>query len=243
MVRGLYTAYTGMVNSQHRLDVVSNNLANATTTGYKKEGCTTQSFDAVYAVDGGYAEVTARAITPDAVFGDFDSLGTTPCHPEVYEYDTHKDFTDMDLAIHHAIAKGYEELVVCNAFVGRLDHTIGNMQLLIQAASQGVCIWGIEEDEAIAPLVAPGPFSSLSFKEGTQGVCSVLSHSDKAEGICEEGLEWNLDNATGVNRALWGISNEFKGVPARISLAHGSLWVTFPLEELSRAYYDRLSNV
>ena len=121
----------------------------------------TQSFDAVYAVDGGYAEVTARAITPDAVFGDFDSLGTTPCHPEVYEYDTHKDFTDMDLAIHHAIAKGYEELVVCNAFVGRLDHTIGNMQLLIQAASQGVCIWGIEEDEAIAPLVAPGPFSSL----------------------------------------------------------------------------------
>ena len=50
MVRGLYTAYTGMVNSQHRLDVVSNNLANATTTGYKKEGCTTQSFDAVYGI-------------------------------------------------------------------------------------------------------------------------------------------------------------------------------------------------
>lgn len=37
MVRGLYTAYTGMVNSQHRLDVVSNNLANATTTGYKRK--------------------------------------------------------------------------------------------------------------------------------------------------------------------------------------------------------------
>ena len=50
MVRGLYTTYTGMVNSQHRLDVVSNNLANATTTGYKKEGCTTQSFDAVYGI-------------------------------------------------------------------------------------------------------------------------------------------------------------------------------------------------
>lgn len=45
MVKGLYTAYTGMVNSQYRLDVVSNNLANATTTGFKKEGCTTKSFD------------------------------------------------------------------------------------------------------------------------------------------------------------------------------------------------------
>ena len=29
MVKGLYTGYTGMVNSQKRLDVISNNLANA----------------------------------------------------------------------------------------------------------------------------------------------------------------------------------------------------------------------
>lgn len=50
MVKGLYTSYTGMVNQQYRLDVVSNNLANATTTGFKKEGCTTQSFDSVYGI-------------------------------------------------------------------------------------------------------------------------------------------------------------------------------------------------
>lgn len=50
MVKGLFTTYTGLLNSQHRLDVVTNNLANSTTTGYKKEGCTTQSFDSVYAI-------------------------------------------------------------------------------------------------------------------------------------------------------------------------------------------------
>ena len=200
----------------------------------------TQSFDALYAVDGGYAQAVKRSLGVDAVFGDFDSLGATPDHPFVYQYDTHKDFTDMDLAVHHAIRCGYDELVVCNAFVGRLDHTIGNMQLLIQAAKQGVCIWGIEEDEAIAPVVAPGPFSSLSFSEGASGVCSVLSHSDTAIGVKEEGLEWALDDATCTNRALWGISNELKGKPARISLEEGSLWVTFPLEELSRAHYDCL---
>lgn len=50
MVKGLYTSYTGLVNQQNRLDVVTNNLANATTTGYKKEGCTTQSFDLVYGI-------------------------------------------------------------------------------------------------------------------------------------------------------------------------------------------------
>lgn len=45
MVKGLYTAYTGMVNEQRRLDVLSNNLANSTTTGYKKEGMVAQSFN------------------------------------------------------------------------------------------------------------------------------------------------------------------------------------------------------
>ena len=49
MVKGLYTAYTGMINEQHRMDVLTNNLANANTNGFKKEGATSQSFDSVLA--------------------------------------------------------------------------------------------------------------------------------------------------------------------------------------------------
>ncbi len=44
MVKGLYTAYTGMIQQQKRLDTVSNNLANASTNGYKREGVTSISF-------------------------------------------------------------------------------------------------------------------------------------------------------------------------------------------------------
>ena len=44
MVKGLYTAHTGMVNEMKRLDVLANNLANADTTGYKKEGTTSRTF-------------------------------------------------------------------------------------------------------------------------------------------------------------------------------------------------------
>lgn len=44
MVKGLFTSWTGMANEQKRLDVVTNNLANAATTGYKKDGVTNQSF-------------------------------------------------------------------------------------------------------------------------------------------------------------------------------------------------------
>lgn len=50
MVKGLYTAYSGMINEQHRMDVITNNLANSDTTGYKKEGATSQSFDSLLAI-------------------------------------------------------------------------------------------------------------------------------------------------------------------------------------------------
>lgn len=50
MVKGLYTAYTGMANEQKRLDIVSNNLANAATIGYKQDNVTNQSFDNVLAI-------------------------------------------------------------------------------------------------------------------------------------------------------------------------------------------------
>ena len=50
MLKGLFTSYTSMVNEQHRLDVIANNLANVNTNGYKKEGATSQAFKDVFGV-------------------------------------------------------------------------------------------------------------------------------------------------------------------------------------------------
>jgi len=44
MLRGLYLAATGMVTQEIRQDVIGNNLANATTSGFKSETATLQSF-------------------------------------------------------------------------------------------------------------------------------------------------------------------------------------------------------
>ncbi|MCR5720432.1 MAG: flagellar hook-basal body protein [Lachnospiraceae bacterium] len=49
MLKGLYTAWTGMVNEQNRMDILTNNLANSTTVGFKKEGSTSQAFSDVLA--------------------------------------------------------------------------------------------------------------------------------------------------------------------------------------------------
>lgn len=50
MVRALYTAWTGLRNEEKRMDVVTNNMANADTIGYKKIDVTAQSFDRHLAV-------------------------------------------------------------------------------------------------------------------------------------------------------------------------------------------------
>lgn len=44
MIRGLYNAASGMDVQQAKVDVISNNLANATTPGYKKESVQSKSF-------------------------------------------------------------------------------------------------------------------------------------------------------------------------------------------------------
>src|SRR5690554_6574914 len=47
MLRGLYTAGTGMLTQRKRLDVLANNIADANTHGYKKDRVTLESFSEV----------------------------------------------------------------------------------------------------------------------------------------------------------------------------------------------------
>ncbi len=62
MVRGLYTAWTGLRNEEKRMDVITNNMANANTTGYKKVEATAQSFDSQLAV-----KINDRIEGPDLI--------------------------------------------------------------------------------------------------------------------------------------------------------------------------------
>lgn len=44
MIRSIYTAVSGLINQEAQQDVISNNLANATTVGYKKDDLVGKSF-------------------------------------------------------------------------------------------------------------------------------------------------------------------------------------------------------
>ncbi len=71
MVKGLYTAYTGMINEQKRMDVMTNNLANSATTGYKKEAMVAQAFDERLAIK--IKDTSQYANTPTGI--GYISLG------------------------------------------------------------------------------------------------------------------------------------------------------------------------
>ena len=86
MLRGLYTAYTGMMNEQYRMDIMSNNLANADTTGFKKEGSTSQAYSEVMAVK--IKDVSENPNTPKR-------LGTMSLGVKIGE--TYTDFSQGSL--------------------------------------------------------------------------------------------------------------------------------------------------
>jgi len=164
-------------------------------------------FDAIIAVDAGYAALVERGIAPHHAFGDFDSLGFVPQEAEggvcVHPFDPHKDFTDMDLALNFAIDEGFTHIVMCDGLYARLDHSLAN----------------------------------LDIAAGSQGICSVLAHSDSVSGVYETGLAYGLEDARLTNCFPLGISNELTGQAARISLEEGSVWIFLPLSELKGISY------
>ncbi len=66
MIRALYTAATGMSAQETNIDVISNNLANVNTTGYKKSRADFQDLMYQYLVEPGAATSTTTS-TPSGI--------------------------------------------------------------------------------------------------------------------------------------------------------------------------------
>jgi flagellar basal-body rod protein FlgF len=80
MIRGLYTAATGMTVQRAKMDVLTNNIVNSSTTGYKRDTLVSSSFEEVMIERIGDPNIlnTAREVGPfsfgthiDEVFTDF----------------------------------------------------------------------------------------------------------------------------------------------------------------------------
>ena len=193
---------------------------------YFAERAARGAFDAVIAVDGGFASLEAAGCVPDLALGDFDSLGFVPEGVPVKLFPAEKDASDMELALEEALTCGAGTVEVYGALGGRLDHTLANLSLLASFAERGLDVMAVGERERIALLVGPG---ELLVEAADEGIVSVFSLTDASTGVVEEGLKYELDGATLTNRTSWGLSNELVGTAARISVESGTLAVFLPL--------------
>lgn len=175
--------------------------------------------DLLIAADRGYATLSQLGLTPHIVIGDFDSLGHVPEHPNLMKLPCEKDDTDMGFALNYGLKLGYTRFLLLGGLGGRLDHTMANLQLLNTLSNRGAI--GILAGEGQAAAVITN--SSFSFSSACSGYCSVYCVSGHAEGVTLEGLKYPLHNAALTSDYPLGTSNEFLGVPARVSVRDGSL--------------------
>lgn len=191
------------------------------TSDFNAQDFARRSFDFVIAVDGGFTHLEAVGCVPDVCIGDFDSLGYVPKGMRAIEHPTHKDKSDLELALDYAAEKSFERVVVYGALGGRLDHSVANLQMCARFAEAGMDVELVGVDCAVSILVGPGTLELPAL----QGTVSVFSAVDESRGVTEKGMEYSLDNATLTNRTTLGLSNELVGQPATVSVETGTLLI------------------
>lgn len=176
--------------------------------------------DYIIACDKGYEYAVSCGIVPDLVVGDFDSYsGDVETDIPVDRYVSEKDDTDTMIAIRYAIEQGFDELVICCALGGRLDHMLANLQSAKFAAEHGADVW--MQDASSEILVFCGGTKRIEKKEGYS--LSVFALSDECRGVSIKGAKYALDKATVTNSFPIGVSNEWREDYAEISLEKGTL--------------------
>ena len=184
------------------------------------------AFSCVIAVDGGFASLEEAGRKPDMALGDFDSLGYVPRGIRTVRFSSHKDKSDMELALERAKTDGADEAIVFGALGRRLDHTLANLQLFARFSEAGLRVTAIGEAEAIVFVTGPDAFEAPAREIGT---VSVFAMNDACEGVFERGLEWELDDVTLTNRTSWGLSNQLIGEAVMIGVERGTIAIFYPL--------------
>ena len=175
--------------------------------------------DYVIAADRGYDSLMAFGVRPDLVVGDFDSLGHTPKHPNVIQLPTEKDDTDMIYALRKGLELGYRRFVLLGGVGGRVEHTYANLQLLDFLTTQGAQGF-LAGEKTVATALRDG---EMTFPPSMSGYLSVLCNSGTAEGVTLENLKFPLSDAVLTGSFPLGVSNQFTGEAARVSVKSGSL--------------------
>lgn len=185
--------------------------------------------DYVIAVDGGLSYCGILAVEPDMIIGDFDSVSEQEklaieslkeqIPERIKELPVEKDDTDMLAALKHGLALGYQDFRIYAGTGGRFDHTLANIQCLLYLKNHGAT--GYLVDGTGMMLVIQN--EAIHLNQNLEGYLSLFALGKEAKGVTIKGMKYTLENYTLTNDYPIGISNEFVGEEAIISVEDGEL--------------------
>ena len=180
-----------------------------------------KSEDLVIAADAGLKNTEKFNIAPDYIVGDFDSLEYTPKGTNVIKHPVKKDETDTILAVDAAFEKGYKNFIIFGCLGGRLDQTFASIQTASYIAEKGGNAVFIDGDTHLTVIKN----NKIQFTDDNKGLISVFACSEMAYGVCEESLLYQLNDADLTPDYPLGVSNEFIGKNATVSVKKGKICV------------------
>ena len=185
--------------------------------------------DYVIAVDGGLSYCSILNVEPDLILGDFDSVSeqeklaveqlkqTVP--EKICQLPVCKDDTDMLAAIKKGLELGYTDFRIYAATGGRFDHTLANIQCLLYLKNYGAVGYLVDGTGMVLVLQN----ESVHFRKELEGTMSLFALTREAKGVTIHGMKYPLENTVITNDFPIGISNEFIGEAAEVSVEDGEL--------------------
>lgn len=185
----------------------------------------------VIAADGGFDYLNELGLSADVVLGDFDSIRSAKSlPPDSVRYPKEKDETDMLLAARLGLENGYTKFAIYGGLGGRLDHTLANVQVLIYLSRHGALATLYSDTYAVTAVndsFITFPKDHPANRKGN--ICSVFSVGDISVNVSISGLKYRLNEVSLTNTYPLGVSNEFIGEDARISVEKGTIIVIWYL--------------
>ena len=182
--------------------------------------------DLIIAADAGYLTAKRLGVIPDVVLGDFDTLGeeNIPDGVECLRVPTEKDDTDTQLAVHIAIERGAEEIVIVGGLSGRIDHTLSTLAILED-------LWERKENRVYAILTDGKNRVRFIRSSGTilprsqYRYFSLIAADELVKGISIDGCKYPMRNGRISRRRQWAVSNEITGNCTLIEIKRGGVWI------------------
>lgn len=169
--------------------------------------------------DSGLKHMDALGVQADLIVGDFDSHENPLLFVETIVLPCEKDDTDTVYAVKEAVKRGFSEFLLVGTVGGRLDHTLGNVSILLYLDSLGKKAQMID-DYSEMEIVSKEPV----FIEDRYAYFSLLNITGLAEGVTIRNAKYPLENAAIACEYQYGISNEpLPEKTAQVSVANGRL--------------------